>query len=44
MSEFVFFKEGKFNILKRSQVLGIITEGKHSICVAEVMGKLPPQQ
>ncbi|HPG55333.1 MAG TPA: UDP-N-acetylmuramate--L-alanine ligase [Candidatus Enterocola sp.] len=39
MSEFVFFKEGKFNILKRSQVLGIITEGKHSICVAGSHGK-----
>ncbi len=39
MSEFVFFQNGCFNLLKRSEALGLLTEGKNSICVAGSHGK-----
>lgn len=39
MKELVFFKNGGFDIYKRSQVLGLLTEGKDSICVAGSHGK-----
>jgi len=39
MSELQFFKSGGFKIFKRSEVLGLLTEGKDSICVAGSHGK-----
>lgn len=39
MSELMFFRSGKFTIYKRSEVLGVLTEGKDSLCVAGSHGK-----
>ena len=39
MSEKVFFKEGNFTMLKRSEILGELTEGKKALCVAGTHGK-----
>jgi len=39
MSELTFFRSGGFNIYKRSEVLGLLTEGKDSLCVAGSHGK-----
>lgn len=39
MSEKVFFKEGGFTMLKRSEILGELTEGKQALCVAGTHGK-----
>lgn len=39
MKEFQFFKQSGFRMLKRSQALGIITEGKQAVCVAGSHGK-----
>ncbi|MBQ4033144.1 MAG: UDP-N-acetylmuramate--L-alanine ligase, partial [Paludibacteraceae bacterium] len=39
MSELKFFRSGKFTIYKRSEVLGVLTEGKDSLCVAGSHGK-----
>jgi len=34
-----YFKENNFNVLKRSQVLGLITESNKAICIAGTHGK-----
>ena len=39
MSEKVFFKEGNFTMLKRSEILGELTDGKKALCVAGTHGK-----
>ncbi|MBQ2065831.1 MAG: UDP-N-acetylmuramate--L-alanine ligase [Paludibacteraceae bacterium] len=39
MGEFKFFRSGKFTIYKRSEVLGVLTEDKDSLCVAGSHGK-----
>ncbi len=39
MKELNFFRQGGFNILKRSEVLGLVTKDKNSICVAGSHGK-----
>ncbi len=39
MGELKFFRSGKFKIYKRSEVLGLLTEDKDSICVAGSHGK-----
>lgn len=39
MSELKFFRDGKFQIYKRSEVLGLLTEGMESLCVAGSHGK-----
>jgi UDP-N-acetylmuramate--alanine ligase len=37
--EFTFFKENNYRLLKRSEILQIITEGTFNICVAGTHGK-----
>ncbi len=37
--QLLFFREQNFRVLKRSQVLGIITDGSNAICVAGTHGK-----
>lgn len=39
MKEFQFFKQSGFRMLKRSQALGIITEGRQAVCIAGSHGK-----
>ena len=39
MSEKIFFKEGNFTMLKRSEILGELTDGKKALCVAGTHGK-----
>lgn len=39
MTERKFFTEGGFTMLKRSEILGELTEGKRSLCVAGTHGK-----
>ena len=39
MSEKVFFREGNFTMLKRSEILGELTDGKKALCVAGTHGK-----
>lgn len=39
MGELTFFRNGGFKIYKRSEVLGLLTEGKDSLCVAGSHGK-----
>ena len=39
MSEKEFFKEGNFTMLKRSEILGELTDGKKALCVAGTHGK-----
>lgn len=39
MGELNFFRSGKFTIYKRSEVLGVLTEDKDSLCVAGSHGK-----
>ncbi|MBP5318217.1 MAG: UDP-N-acetylmuramate--L-alanine ligase [Paludibacteraceae bacterium] len=39
MSELVFFKKGRFNILKRAQLLGEITAETENFCIAGTHGK-----
>ena len=39
MTEKVFFKEGNFTMLKRSEILGEVTDGKKALCVAGTHGK-----
>ena len=39
MKEFQFFKKSGFRMIKRSQALGLITEGKQAVCVAGSHGK-----
>lgn len=39
MNELTFFRNGGFKIYKRSEVLGLLTEGKDSLCVAGSHGK-----
>ena len=38
-SQLVWFRQHDFNVLKRSQVLGVITENMKSVCVAGTHGK-----
>ncbi len=38
-SELRFFREGEFEILKRSQMLGLLTEGRYVMAVAGTHGK-----
>ena len=37
--QLIFFRENKFRVLKRSQILGLITETYNAICVAGTHGK-----
>ncbi len=39
MKELNFFRQGGFNVLKRSEVLGVVTKDKKAICVAGTHGK-----
>lgn len=38
-TEFIYFKENKFHLQKRSQVLGLITQSLKGLCVAGTHGK-----
>lgn len=39
MKELNFFRQGGFTVLKRSEVLGVVTKDKKAICVAGTHGK-----
>lgn len=39
MSEWVYFKEAQFTLLKRSEILGELTQGQAALCVAGTHGK-----
>ncbi|MDR1746613.1 MAG: UDP-N-acetylmuramate--L-alanine ligase [Tannerella sp.] len=39
LTELTFFKEKGFEVLKRSEVLGLITEAERSLCIAGTHGK-----